>query len=62
MPATPPKREVTLRTKDITADDLTLLHDLDAVAHLQRTTRTAVIAELIKRTLPPRLATHVAAA
>ncbi len=61
MPKTP-KREVTLRTKDITDDDLTLLKDLDAVAHLQRTTRTAVIADLVKRTLHPRFSTHVAAA
>jgi len=57
-----PKREVTLHTKDITEDDLTLLADLDAVAQLQRTTRTEVIANLVKRTLPPQFATQVAAA
>jgi hypothetical protein len=58
----PARREVHLRTKDITEDDLTLLADLDAVAQLQRTTRTEVIANLVKRTLPPQFATQVAAA
>jgi hypothetical protein len=58
----PPKREVTLRTTDITADDLTLLKDLDAVAHLKRTTRTQVVADIVRRTLGPKFATQVAAA
>jgi len=62
MASPSPKREVHLRTKDITEDDLTLLADLDAVAQLQRTTRSAVIANLFKRTLPPHFPTHVAAA
>lgn len=58
----PPKREVTLRTTDITADDLTLLKDLDAVAHLKRTTRTQVVADIVQRTLGPKFAPQVAAA
>lgn len=58
----PPKREVTLRTTDITADDLTLLKDLDAVAHLKRTTRTQVVADIVRRTLGPKFAPQVAAA
>lgn len=58
----PPKREVALRTADITADDLALLQDLDAVAHLKRTTRTQVIADIVQRTLGPNLAPQVAAA
>jgi hypothetical protein len=62
MASPSPKREVHLRTKDITEDDLTLLADLDAVAQLQRTTRSAVIANLFKRTLPPPFTTQVAAA
>jgi hypothetical protein len=58
----PPKREVHLRTTDITADDLTLLKDLDAVAHLKRTTRTQVVADIVQRTLGPKFAPQVAAA
>ncbi len=58
----PPKREVHLRTADITADDLTLLKDLDAVAQLKRTTRTQVVADIVQRTLGPKFAPQVAAA
>ena len=58
----PPKREVALRTADITADDLTLLKDLDAVAQLKRTTRTQVVADIVQRTLGPKFAPQVAAA
>jgi hypothetical protein len=55
-------REVLLRTAAITADDLQLLQDLDAVAHLKRTTRTAVVADIVQRTLGPKFAPQVAAA
>jgi len=58
----PPKREVHLRTTDITADDLTLLKDLDAVAHLKRCSKSDVVADIVKRTLGPKFATQVAAA
>lgn len=58
----PPKREVTLRTTDITADDLTLLKDLDAVAQLQRKSRTQVVADIVQRTLGPKFARQVHAA
>jgi hypothetical protein len=58
----PPKREITLRTQAITADDLVLLKDLDAVAHLKRCTRTQVVADIVQRTLGPKFAPQVAAA
>mgnify|MGYP006371158595 CR=1 FL=1 len=58
----PPQRAVTLRPAAITADDLTLLQDLDAVAHLKRTTRTQVAADIVQRTLGPKFASQVAAA
>lgn len=58
----PLKREVTVRTTHITADDFALLQDLDAVAHLRRTSRDAVVADIIQRTLGPKFAPHVAAA
>lgn len=63
MPKVPaPKREVTLRTTTITADDTALLKDLDAVAHLTRRSRTDVVADIVKRTLGPKFARQVAAA
>lgn len=61
-PSAPPRREVTLRTATITADDLTLLADLDAVAHLTRRSRTDIVADIVKRTLGPKFTRQVAAA
>ena len=58
----PPKREVTPPTDALTADDPPLLKDPDAVAHLKRTTRTQVVADIVQRTLGPKFASQVAAA
>ena len=58
----PPKREITLRTQSITDDDVVLIKDLDAVAHLKRTTRSQVVADLIKKTLGDGFADQIKAA
>lgn len=57
----PIRREVTLRTAAITADDAVLLQDLDAVARLKRTTRSAIVADIVRQTLGPRFAKHISA-
>lgn len=51
-------RPVTLRP----IEDITLLEDLRAAAHLKRTTPKALVADIIRTHLGPKFAPHVAAA
>lgn len=56
-----PRREVVIRTASVTQDDTILLQDLDAVARLRRTTRTAIVADIVKQTLGPKFSKHITA-
>lgn len=59
----PHRREVRLKTSDITADisDTMTLKKLDAVATLKGTTRTAILASLVATALGPRFTKHITA-
>jgi len=58
--ATPrPRLPLTVRT--INPADAALLADLEAAAHLQRTTSRQLVADIVARALGPKFAKHIAA-